>query len=293
MGSLISRVMVVRAGVCAGLALGAGTLGPMAWAASPAAPAAPAGPPAAVAAPAPAPAAAAAPSASGLMWSYRADETGPEGWGDLKLEFISCKMGREKRRFQTPIDIQNPIRANLPQLGLSYRAVGAELLNNGHTIQVDMTTGASLTVPQGTFALRYLHFRSPGEERIEGRQFPMSIHLVHRNEVGKLAIIAVMVNEGRENPALARLFAQMPKQVGERMLLPAPLNPAELLPVRKSYYTFMGSLNHPPCSEGVRWYVLQEPIEASRAQIAIFRSYYWVNARPLQPLNGRRIELSP
>lgn len=248
---------------------------------------------AAPAAPAAPPAPAAAPSATGLVWSYRDDETGPEHWGDLKLEFISCKMGREKRRFQTPIDIQNPIRANLPQLGLSYRALPVELVNNGHTIQADMASGATLTVPQGTFALRYFHFRSPGEERIEGRQFPMSLHLVHRNEAGKLAIVAVMVNEGRENPALARLFAQLPKQVGERMSLPAPFNPAELLPVRRSYYAFMGSLNQPPCSEGVRWYVLQEPIEASRAQIAIFRSVYWVNARPLQPLNGRRIELSP
>jgi carbonic anhydrase len=41
----------------------------------------------------------------------------------------------------------------------------------------------------------------------------------------------------------------------------------------------------------VKWNVLLEPMPVSDEQIEAFQKLYQVNARPIQPTNGRTVEL--
>lgn len=220
-------------------------------------------------------------------WSY-SGHGGASHWSELQADFATCKLGGE----QSPIDIRGAAKAELPALGFGYAAGKAEVVNNGHTIQVNVGEGNSVKLAAGNFQLLQFHFHTPSEEKINGKQFPLVAHLVHRNEEGKLAVVAVLFKQGKANPVLARIFGAMPAKADGKAELAEPLNPADLLPASQSYYAFMGSLTTPPCSEGVRWQVLKQPVELSKGQLAAFRKLYPMNARPVQPLNGRSLQES-
>jgi hypothetical protein len=67
------------------------------------------------------------------------------------------------------------------------------------------------------------------------------------------------------------------------------INAFDLIPGDKGYYTFAGSLTT-PCSENVTWYVLKTPVQVAAGEIARFARSYPMNARPVQPINGRDIQ---
>lgn len=221
-------------------------------------------------------------------WGYQG-KTGAQAWGDLEPGFAVCKLGK----FQSPIDIRDAQakQAALPPLRFAY-AAAAEVVNNGHTIQVNLPAGGTLGVAEGDYKLLQFHFHTPSEEKINGRPFPMVAHLVHQDAQGKLAVVAVLLKQGRENAALKTVFANLPAKAGDKRALPAPINVADLLPAERGYYRFKGSLTTPPCSEEVSWQVLKQPVEISKAQLKAFRKLYKMNARPVQPLNGRPLEQS-
>ena len=216
-------------------------------------------------------------------WSY-AGPSGPENWGELKSEYSLCKSGK----VQSPIDIQNAFEYPFKAVSFDYRPNKVTVLNNGHTIQVSAPNSGSVSLPSGAFSLVQLHFHTPAEEKIQGRTYPLGVHLVHRNDAGELAIIALMYEEGAHNTALEPIFAAMPRNAGGRVTL-NNANIAGLLPENHNTYAFMGSLTVPPCTEGVRWNVLTTAVQLSRAQLEVFRAIYPMNARPIQPLNGRSV----
>jgi carbonic anhydrase len=221
-------------------------------------------------------------------WGY-AGKHAAQHWGDLQPDFAACKRGRE----QSPIDIRGAKKsaASAP-LVFSYKASAAEVVNNGHTIQVNLASGGSVGLASGSAQLLQFHFHAPSEEKIAGKSYPLVAHLVHKNAEGQLAVVGVLFKLGKTNPALAKVFAAMPSQAGDNKLLAESFDASDLLPAQRGYYAFMGSLTTPPCSEGVRWQVLKTPVELSRAQLEAFRRLYPMNARPVQPLNGRKIEES-
>lgn len=216
-------------------------------------------------------------------WNYKE----PDKWGELSPSFAGCRMGRE----QSPIDIPTSQveKAALPALQVGYRPARGEIVNNGHTIQVDLANAGSVTVPSGEYALVQFHFHGPSEERIDGKSYPLVAHLVHRNATGSLAVIAVLFKVGRQNVALAPVFQGMPRKPGKARLR-QKLDVARMLPKEMGYYAFKGSLTTPPCSEGVAWHVLKQPVEISARQLKAFTSIYPRNARPIQPLNGRKVQ---
>ncbi len=220
-------------------------------------------------------------------WSY-SGHADPAHWSELQPDFASCKLGKE----QSPIDIRDAAKAELPALGFSYAAGRAEVVNNGHTIQVNVGDGNSAKLGGSDYKLLQFHFHTPSEEKVNGKAYPLVAHMVHKNAEGQLAVVAVLFSEGKENPVLKRVFATMPKQADAKAELAEPLNPADLLPAAQGYYAFMGSLTTPPCSEGVRWQVLKQPVEMSKGQLAAFRKLYPMNARPVQALNGRSLQQS-
>lgn len=218
-------------------------------------------------------------------WAYEG-EAGPQNWGKLDAKFAACASGKN----QSPIDLKGFIEAELKPLKLDYKAGATEILNNGHTVQINYASGSSLGVDGVVFELKQFHFHSPSENKISGKQFPLEGHLVHADKDGNLAVLAVMFQEGAANPLLTKLWEKMPRKSGDKSALPEPLAVAQLLPKERDYYRFNGSLTTPPCSEGVRWLMLKKPATASKEQIKQFSSAVGVaNNRPVQATNARSV----
>jgi carbonic anhydrase len=221
-------------------------------------------------------------------WAY-SGEHGPEHWGDLSSEFSSCSAGEA----QSPIDIRDPHPAQLPPIKFSYQASPLRIINNGHTIQINYVSGSTITVRGKTYELVQFHFHHPSEEKISGQPYPMVVHLVHKDKDGKLAVVAVLIEAGSANQLISTLWDNLPSEQGKELDLDrVQIDATDLLPTNHSYYTYAGSLTTPPCSEGVTWYVLQMPKPISKAQIDKFATIYPLNARPIQPLNGRIVQKS-
>ncbi len=221
----------------------------------------------------------------GVHWSYSGDE-GPQSWGELSPEFNMCSEGKN----QSPINLTEFIDAQLAPISLTYAAVRCRIVNNGHTVKVDFETGSSLQVEGRVYRLLQFHAHSPSENQIEGHSFTLELHLVHGDEYGNLAVIGVMVAEGETNGALASFWKKIPEKEGDSAAIQDAITPEQLLPGDRSYFRFNGSLTTPPCSEGVLWLVMRDPITASKEQIKAFTEViHGANNRPIQPLNARTV----
>jgi carbonic anhydrase len=187
--------------------------------------------------------------------------------------------------------VRGAVTAQLAPLALEYRTQATEILNNGHTVQVSYASGSVLKVAgESAYELKQFHFHAPSENLLDGRRFPLEVHFVHADAAGNLAVIGVFFEEGAPNNGLAKLWKQLPAQVGDKHKLTAKLSATALMPPVQDYYRFSGSLTTPPCSEGVNWLVMKHPITASGEQIEQFaRLMGHSNARPAQPLNARVI----
>lgn len=225
----------------------------------------------------------------GRPWGYGGD-TGPEHWGELSPEFQVCGLGRE----QSPIDLHHPISADLTPLILAYQPAPLMVLNNGHTIQVNINGGNTLDLDGKTYRLRQFHFHHPSEHTVAGAAFPMEVHFVHTHADGSLVVLGVFIQAGAENPALQPIWEAMPTHKSAVLTVPdVAIDPSDLLPSEDNTFRYFGSLTTPPCSEMVTWLVFQRPIEASRAQIDQFGQIFAHNARPVQPQNRRILLESP
>lgn len=220
-----------------------------------------------------------------VHWTYEGD-TGPQAWGKLKPEFNVCALGKR----QSPIAIEDGATLQGPAepLQFAYSPSNASVVNNGHTIQVDVQGDNQLTVRGSAYRLLQFHFHTPSEEQVNGKRYPLVAHLVHQSAEGQLAVVAVLLDEGAANAVIDKVWTYMPLDAGDRVRMPAGLlNLSDLLPADQRYYQFMGSLTTPPCSENVLWMVLKAPVTLSKAQHKLFTQLYPHNARPVQPLNGR------
>ncbi|MEW6729112.1 MAG: carbonic anhydrase family protein [Pseudomonadota bacterium] len=217
-------------------------------------------------------------------WSYHGHE-GPEYWGKIAAEFATCSAGKN----QSPIDLSNVAEAELKRIEFDYRDGPLKLINNGHTVQVNVAPGSTITVNGHAYQLVQFHFHSPSEHTVEAKSFPLEAHFVHKDKDGNLAVVGVLFKEGAENAALAPIWAHLPTQQGKEMSVEGVTVSAKaLLPANPEYYRYSGSLTTPPCSEGVTWLVMTEPLEVSKAQVERFRTLMGGDTnRPVQPLNAR------
>jgi carbonic anhydrase len=211
-------------------------------------------------------------------WDY--DTHGPSCWGDFAQE---CQAGH----LQSPIDIKSKKSKTLKgsfkiQMNEDVHTT-AEVVDNGHTIQVNVKNGGSIVVNHKLYKLLQFHFHGHSEHTIDGKQYELEGHLVHRSDDGSLAVIGVLFKEGENNPLLDNVLGGIGRTIR--------IDPQDLLPKDAShYYHYVGSLTTPPCTEGVQWYILKQPVTASRDQIQTMRSFYENNYRPTQPLSGRKVE---
>jgi carbonic anhydrase len=218
-------------------------------------------------------------------WEY-SGHAGPEHWGELSPEFVWCKSGKN----QTPINLDRMIEADLAPIEFSYQVAGDEVINNGHTIQVNFEPGSHITVDGQQFELKQFHFHAPSENHIKGKSYALEGHLVHADKDGSLAVVAVMFEPGAANEVIGAAWKHMPEQGGGKSALDGKVSAAGLLPAQRDYYRFNGSLTTPPCSEGVRWLVMKTAMTVSQAQIDQFaRVMHHPTNRPLQPVLARPV----
>jgi carbonic anhydrase len=226
-------------------------------------------------------------------WTYEGP-TGVEHWGYLDPDYAPCNLGKE----QSPIDIQTAQKAKLPALRFEYKSDPLKyLINNGYTIRVNYHdapgSGNFLIVGDKRYQLTQFHFHRPSEEYIHGKPYDMVAHLMHKDSEGHVVGVAVLLKAGNTNATVQQLWDHMPETPGNEEAIPGvDVNPAGLLPHNTAYYTYMGSLTAPPCSEGVTWFVLKTPVDISPEQISAFARLYPHDVRPPQPLNGRVVKES-
>jgi carbonic anhydrase len=225
-------------------------------------------------------------AAEGAHWTYKG-HGGPAEWGSMDAAFASCKLGK----LQSPIDIVGAKPAKLSPIKFNYKPTPLKIIDNGHTIQVNYEPGSFIVVGGVRYELVQFHFHHPSEEKIDGKAHEMVAHLVHKNAEGKLAVVAVLIDKGGASELVGTLWKNIPKEKEKEAAIDGvTIDVTQLLPENKDYYTFQGSLTTPPCSEGVTWFVLKAPVKIADGEIAAFAKVYPLNARPVQPLNGRKIE---
>lgn len=228
-------------------------------------------------------------------WNYKGFQ-GPRFWGFLEQAYKECRMGHE----QSPIDVVMPHHPNHQEkLDFHYAPTQFEAVTSSHGVQFFASGRKNrMLFNNRIYYLNQFHFHAPSEHHIQGKEFPLEMHLVHEDESGHLLVLAVLLTLGKDNPILAKIEGSLD---GSNWVIPVPgfrnrhealtLNPVDLLPSDLHHFSYHGSLTTPPCTQGVQWILLRTSIHLSQLQLTWFSSNSEPNARPVQPLYGREIEM--
>lgn len=224
-----------------------------------------------------------------VHWSYEGED-GPEHWGELSHDFAACSEGQE----QSPIDVPSSAPVHSADISFSYQPTALNIVNNGHSVKVNYDQGSSMTVEDKTYNLLQFHFHHLSEHTVHGGYFDMEMHLVHQSDDGEYAVIGVLLERGAENSAYAPVWSHMPAEEGEPETVDGvTVDATSLLPTERTYYRYNGSFTTPPCTEGVKWFVMSNPVELSDEQVDAFKEIYDGNYRPVLPFNARVFNPSP
>lgn len=223
-----------------------------------------------------------------LDWSYQG-KTGPNYWSYLDPSFIQCEIGA----LQSPINIDTTKviqKENLEEIKVQYTTSEFSIIKNRLTLKLLPKDESNyIYVGNIKYVLKQLHFHYPSEHGINGKKFPAEIHLVHQNRKEQLAVIGLLVEKGKENIVIMKFFNGLTKDEGKIEVVKEKINIENLLPEKREYYRYEGSLTTPPCSEGVKWLLLDQPIQMSEKQIEKLREFFPTNMRPLQSIGKRKI----
>ncbi|MDH5445329.1 MAG: carbonic anhydrase family protein [Gammaproteobacteria bacterium] len=224
-------------------------------------------------------------------WGY-GDEIGPENWGDLSPDFHLCKKGSR----QSPVDITETQQVKLGKIQFKYNSRPYNIVNSGHTVQVNMLNGSSIKLDGKLYWLKQFHFHTPSEHLIDGKPADMAVHFVHKARDGKIAVVAVLMDGCFENKTIRQLWKKIPRKPGSKKKISKKsakwINVKSLIPSNRAYYQYMGSLTTPPCTEEVTWIVMRNSTPVSRDQLKVFSDLFGNNARPVQNKNYRVIRTS-
>lgn len=218
-------------------------------------------------------------------WDYQGKNS-PENWGKISQEFAICATGK----MQSPINISNSIQsANHQKINFFYKATPKAEINDGRTIEVQYGKGAYVDIDGHKYDLIQFHFHSPAEHLLQGKQYPLEMHLVHQDKDGHLVVVGIWFKEGKENKILDSVWKVMPQKAGQKVNV-SNIDLQKLMPKNVDFFRYEGSLTTPPCTEGVNWFIFKQPLEVSKEQIKKFQqTIKESNNRPIQPLNDRKI----
>lgn len=219
-------------------------------------------------------------------WSY-SGPTGPQHWGDLDPRFEVANTGCQ----QSPIDLAGTFEPGAETVFFTYQASPLNVTNNGHSIQIDCPSGSSISIGGKQFDLVQYHFHTPSEHTADGKFYDMELHLVHQSDRGQLAVVGVFLKKGNTHLSLGDIWEHMPEQAGCSAASDLMIDPTDFLPTDRRHVQYDGSLTTPPCTEGVAWIMLLEPISVSEEQIKQFEQVIGASNRPVQPLNDRVLKM--
>ena len=219
-----------------------------------------------------------------VEWGYTGRGAAPY-WAELDPEYAVCGSGQN----QSPVNIIEYEQSIMPQISYEYEPTNFQVVNTGHGLQVENLSGG-FRADHVSYELQQIHFHTPSEHYLDGSPYAMELHLVHKASDGALAVIGVMMKLGAHNDAIQKIWSNAPLNAGDRKAVSQEVSAQDFLPALLGYYRYDGSLTTPPCTEGVRWHVLKNHIEISPTQLQAFQALYPVNARPVQPLNGRVVK---
>jgi carbonic anhydrase len=250
---------------------------------------------------------------SGLAWAQAppwnhnpASSIGPLHWGTLTPSFATCgsdSTAGEVGMKQSPIDIVpgNALAATFSALLFKYKPTPLKIENTGHYVEVPYGLTSYLYVgqqPTDVYQLVQFHFHAPSEHTINGVPYDAELHLVHTNVIGETAVIGVLLSSSPAGlPIFDTIMANSPS-AGDEIELSGEVNVFDLLPFRKGFYRYAGSLTTPACSEDVQWFLMQDPVPITpgalaklHSLISAFPNYdgYSNNNRPTANLNGRSV----
>ncbi len=216
-------------------------------------------------------------------WAYSGTE-GPSHWGDLSPDFAVCSSGAN----QSPIDLASTTPVGAAQIVFNYGSTALTVINNGHTILANVEAGNTITLEGVPYELAQFHFHAPSEHTVAGKHFAMEMHFVHVGASGDLAVVGMLFDRGPVSGPLASVWAVLPSDTELQGEVDG-FDLATLLPGDRGVYRYSGSLTTPPCSEGVKWMMLQTPASASADQVQAFDDIIGANNRPVQPVNAREL----
>ena len=250
--------------------------------------------------------------AATATWNHDpASPIGPNHWADIG--FPTCGQGMR----QSPVNI--PTRHVAAYHGspllLGYQVSELTVENTGHVVEVPIPSGVhdTLRLDGDRYELEQYHFHAPSEHAINGGLADVEAHFVHHNAQGATAVVGILFRRGPDpNALLDKILLSAPATAGEEVDA-GDASPAELfddlrrVTVKRegrvqvnSFYTYDGSLTTPGCTENVQWSVLAAGGQVSDAAVTRFHEVisqfpgyggYPNNNRPLQPLNGRVVQL--
>lgn len=223
-------------------------------------------------------------SSSSAHWTYEGEE-GPAHWGELDPAYEMCGKGKS----QSPIDISSPNEQDIANIVFHYQPSEVNILNNGHTAQVNYDTGSYIELDGARYDVAQFHYHAPSEHEVDGKLFAAELHIVHKSADGKLAVVGLLFQEGSANPALDPFINNLPAEKSDVKDAGVKINVMDFLPDIQTTYRYSGSLTTPPCSEGVSWLVMTTPVELSSDQLSKLEGLFEANNRPVQPLNDRTL----
>jgi carbonic anhydrase len=214
-------------------------------------------------------------------WDYE----NADAWGTIGYTDCAGKV-------QSPINIntETTIKSTLPELQLAYKNSTWGVIDNGHTIQVNLKQSNKMVLNGTTYKVMQFHFHHKSEHTVNGSAYDMEMHIVHQDTVtSNLVVVGIFLKEGDTNTFLEKIWSAIPSEVNKEVVSTERIDLVNAVPSDLKYYTYTGSLTTPPCSQGIDWVVLKEPMEISTEQIEKFSSIHENNARPTQPLNNRQV----
>lgn len=223
-----------------------------------------------------------APSATPVHWTYEGEE-GPTHWGELDPTYEVCGKGKS----QSPINIFASNEQDIVNTAFHYQPSEVNILNNGHTAQVNYDAGSFIVLDGVRYDVAQFHYHAPSEHKVNGKSFAAELHIVHKSADSGLAVVGLLLQEGAENKAFDPFINNLPAEKSDVKDTGVKINAADLLPSVQTTFRYSGSLTTPPCSEGVNWLVMTTPVELSSDQLSKLESLFEGNNRPVQPLNDR------
>jgi len=218
-------------------------------------------------------------------WTYEGEE-GPSHWEELDQTYAACGAGKS----QSPIDVANPSEQDLTNISFHYQPSEVNILNNGHTVQVNYDPGSYIELDNTRYDVVQFHYHAPSEHTIDGESFPAELHIVHKSADGNLAVVGILLKEGTENVAYQPFISNLPAEKTDPKDAGVKIDAIDLLPSVQTTFRYSGSLTTPPCTEGVNWLLMTTPVELSMQQLTALDSLFESgNNRPVQPMNERTL----